>query len=136
LLLLDEDLIACASCGALMEVLTFDPPTLASDSSALQLIPEAPPDGDHLGFEIRYIFNGGEHKYRPDFLVKLSSDEMLVIEIKGEEDQKDKVKREAMREWVRAVNQHGGFGRWYSEPAISKRPDDIPQILERAMKAK
>jgi type III restriction enzyme len=91
---------------------------------------------DHLGFEIRYIFNGGEHKYRPDFLVKLSNDEMLVIEIKGEEDQKDKVKREAMREWVRAVNQHGGFGRWYSEPAISKRPDDIPQILERAMKAK
>ncbi|HEX8458645.1 MAG TPA: DEAD/DEAH box helicase family protein [Pyrinomonadaceae bacterium] len=91
---------------------------------------------DHLGFEIRYIFNGGEHKYRPDFLVKLASDEMLVIEIKGEEDQKDKVKREAMREWVRAVNQHGGFGRWYSEPAVSKRPDDIPQILERAMKAK
>lgn len=91
---------------------------------------------DHLGFEIRYIFNGSEHKYRPDFLVKLSNDEILVIEIKGEEDQKDKVKREAMREWVRAVNQHGGFGRWHSEPEISKRPDDIPQILDRAIKAK
>lgn len=89
---------------------------------------------DHLGFEIRYIFNGGEHKYRPDFLVKLSNDEILVIEIKGEEDQKDKVKREAMREWVRAVNQHGGFGRWHSEPAVSKRPDDIPQILEQSIK--
>lgn len=45
LLLLDEELIACARCGALMEVLTFDPPVLASDSSALKLIPEAPPDG-------------------------------------------------------------------------------------------
>ncbi len=85
---------------------------------------------DHLGFEIPYIFNGGEHKYRPDFLVRLSNDEILVIEIKGEEDQKDKVKREAMREWVRAVNQHGGFGRWHSDPAVSKRPDDIPQILD------
>jgi type III restriction enzyme len=88
---------------------------------------------DHLGFEIRYIFNGGEHKYRPDFLAKLSNDEILVIETKGEEDQKDKVKREALREWLRAVNQDGGFGRWHPEPAISKRPDDIPQILERAM---
>ena len=88
---------------------------------------------DHLGFEIRYIFNGGEHKYRPDFLARLSNDEILVIETKGEEDQKDKVKREAMREWLRAVNQHGGFGRWHSEPAVSKRPDDIPQILERVV---
>lgn len=88
---------------------------------------------DHLGFEIRYIFNGGEHKYRPDFLARLSNDQILVIETKGEEDQKDKVKREAMREWIRAVNLHGGFGRWYSVPAISKRPDDIPQILGRAI---
>ena len=40
-----------------------------------------------------------------------------------------------MREWIRAVNQSGGFGRWHSEPAISKRPDDIPQMLERAIKA-
>jgi type III restriction enzyme len=87
---------------------------------------------DHLNFEVRYLFDGGEHKYRPDFLAKLSNDEILVIETKGEEDQKDKVKREAMREWIRAVNEHGGFGRWHSEPAVSKRPDDIPQILERA----
>jgi type III restriction enzyme len=87
---------------------------------------------DHLNFEIRYMFDGGEHKYRPDWLVKLSNDEILVIETKGEEDQKDKVKREAMREWIRAVNQNGGFGRWHSEPAVSKRPDDIPQILDKA----
>lgn len=89
---------------------------------------------DHLGFEIRYIFNGGEHKYRPDFLARLSNDEIFIIETKGEEDQKDKVKREATREWLRAVNQHGGFGRWHSEPAVSKRPDDVPQLLESAIK--
>jgi hypothetical protein len=41
LLLLDDDLIACPSCGALMEVLTFDPPALTSDSGALKLISEA-----------------------------------------------------------------------------------------------
>jgi type III restriction enzyme len=88
---------------------------------------------DHINFEIRYMFDGGEHKYRPDFLVKLSNDEILIIETKGEEDQKDKVKREAMREWIRAVNQHGGFGKWYPEPAVSKRPDDIPLILAKAI---
>lgn len=88
---------------------------------------------DHLGFEIRYIFNGGEHKYRPDFLVRLSNDEILIIETKGEEDQKDKVKLEATREWLRAVNQHGGFGRWHLEPVVSKRPDDIPQHLEKTV---
>jgi type III restriction enzyme len=88
---------------------------------------------DHLNFEIRYLFDGGEHKYRPDFLAKLSTDEILVIETKGEEDQKDEVKRKAMREWLRAVNEHGGFGRWHPEPAVSKRPDDVPQILLNAV---
>lgn len=81
------------------------------------------------------MFDGGEHKYRPDFLAKLSTDEILIIETKGEEDQKDEVKRKAMREWIRAVNEHGGFGRWHAEPAVSKRPDDVPQILERANKS-
>ncbi len=88
---------------------------------------------DHIGFEIRYLFNGGEHKYRPDFLVKLINDKFLILEIKGEEDQKDKVKRETAREWIRAVNQHGGFGRWHTEPAVSKLPDDVPLILENAV---
>ncbi len=88
---------------------------------------------DHINFEIRYMFDGGEHKYRPDWLVKLSNDEFLVIETKGEEDQKDKVKREAMREWIRAVNEQGGFGKWHPDPAVSKRPDDVPLILARAI---
>lgn len=89
---------------------------------------------DHLNFEIRYLFDGGEHKYRPDFLVKLINDEILVIETKGEEDQKDEVKRKAMREWIRAVNEQGGFGRWHPVPAVSRRPDDIPEILSEAVR--
>ena len=89
---------------------------------------------DHLNFEVRYLFDGGFHKYRPDFLVRLVNDEILIIETKGEEDQKDRVKREAMREWIRAVNESGGFGRWHETPAVSRRPDDIPQILDVAIK--
>jgi type III restriction enzyme len=86
---------------------------------------------DHLGFEISYIYNGAEHKYRPDFLIRLATNEMLVLETKGQEIEQDKTKRSALREWIRAVNAHGGFGRWHPEPAISKHPDDIPEILAK-----
>jgi len=84
---------------------------------------------DHIGFEIAYMYNGTEHKYRPDFLIRMTTDEILVLETKGQETEQDKAKRSALREWIRAVNMHGGFGRWHPEPAISKHPDDIPQIL-------
>lgn len=83
---------------------------------------------DHLGFEIRYIFNGREQKYRPDFLLRLQNGSTLAIEVKGEETQQDRVKRDAVREWVKAVNQHGGFGKWLP-PAVAKTPDDIYEIL-------
>jgi type III restriction enzyme len=89
---------------------------------------------DHLGFEILYIYNGGEHRYRPDFLIRLTNDEMLVLETKGQQTEQDKTKRAALREWICAVNADGGFGRWHSEPAISKHPDDIPEILAKAMR--
>ena len=89
---------------------------------------------DHLGFEITYLYNGVAHKYRPDFLIKLATGEILILETKGQHSEKDRTKRAALREWLRAVNLHGGFGRWCPEPAISRHPDDIPQILARAVK--
>ncbi|MCI0336562.1 MAG: hypothetical protein L0226_03215 [Acidobacteria bacterium] len=87
---------------------------------------------DHLGFEIRYIFNGVEQKYRPDFLIRLQSGGILALETKGQESQRDRVKREALKEWVKAVNENGGFGRWLP-PAVSRNTDDIPEILESAV---
>jgi type III restriction enzyme len=85
---------------------------------------------DHLSFEIRYIFNGREHKYRPDFLIRFQSSEILALEVKGEETQQDRVKRDAVREWVKAVNAHGGFGKWLV-PVVAKHPDDIAEILHK-----
>jgi len=37
-------------------------------------------------------------------------------------------------EWVKAVNEHGGFGRWVW--AVSRRPGDVVQILEQASSAR
>jgi type III restriction enzyme len=82
---------------------------------------------EHLGFEILYVYRGIVRKYRPDFLIRLSSGEFLVVEVKGQDTEQDQVKRRFLDEWVRAVNQHGGFGHW--QWAVSKTPADLPDIL-------
>jgi type III restriction enzyme len=67
---------------------------------------------DHLGFEIVYSFQGVIHKYRPDFLVRLANGMQLIFEIKGQHSDESKAKQAFLDEWVSAVNQHGGFGKW------------------------
>lgn len=82
---------------------------------------------DHLGFEILYVDKGVVRKYRPDFLICLESGRMLVLEIKGIDRDRDKVKRKYLDEWVCAVNAHGGFGHWSWD--ISTNPADLIDIV-------
>jgi type III restriction enzyme len=82
---------------------------------------------DHLGFEIIYTFQGIVRKYRPDFLLKLKTGNYLVLETKGQDSRQDKTKRSFLDEWVKAVNQQGGFGKW--SWAVSYNPSDIHDIL-------
>jgi type III restriction enzyme len=82
---------------------------------------------DHLGFEVLYVHRGIVRKYRPDFIIRLISGEYLVLEIKGQETEQDQVKRRFLNEWVKAVNEYGGFGRWHW--AVSKNPGDVADIL-------
>jgi type III restriction enzyme len=84
---------------------------------------------DHIGFEITYSFKGVIHKFRPDYLVKLTNGKTLVLEVKGQDDQQQQTKREFLDEWVRAVNGHGGFGDWVAD--VSRHPKDVLEILER-----
>lgn len=46
-----------------------------------------------------------------------------------ENTEKHRIKRRFLDEWVRAVNNHGGFGAW--SWAVSKNPADIKGILAR-----
>ena len=85
---------------------------------------------DHLGFEVLYVYRGVVRKYRPDFLIRLRSGDMLVLEVKGQDSDQDRTKRRFLDEWVNAVNAHGGFGRWIW--AVSTTPGDIPDILARS----
>lgn len=82
---------------------------------------------DHLGFEIFYVYRGVVRKYRPDFLVRLTNGEMLVLETKGQDTEQDRVKRHYLDEWTQAVNAHGGFGRW--RWAVANEPGAIRDIL-------
>ena len=88
---------------------------------------------DHLGFEVFYVYQGVVRKYRPDFLIRLTSEDMLVLETKGQDTDRDRTKRKFLAEWVEAVNQHGGFGRWSWD--VSMTPGDIRDILARHMHA-
>jgi len=83
---------------------------------------------DHMGFEIIYVRRGVMLKYRPDYLVRLTSGKSLVLEVKGQDSQQDKTKREFLAEWVRAVKLHGGFGIWSWD--ISSNPRHLLNVLQ------
>lgn len=84
---------------------------------------------DHLGFEISYTHKGLVRSFRPDYLVRLHSGKMLVLEVKGQDSQEQRTKREFLAEWANAVNGHGGFGAWASD--VSYSPRDLPDVLAR-----
>jgi type III restriction enzyme len=82
---------------------------------------------DHLGFEILYVYRGVVRKYRPDFIIRLTNGDHLVLETKGQDTEKDRTKRKFLDEWIQGVNEHGGFGTW--RWAVSKDPGEIADIL-------
>jgi type III restriction enzyme len=84
---------------------------------------------DHLGFVIEYAFRGIIHKYYPDFLIRLSNRKMLVLEVKGMDDQQNKTKRQYLDEWVTAINTDGRFGKW--SWAVSRRTSDVKDIIRK-----
>jgi type III restriction enzyme len=57
------------------------------------------------------------------------SGDYLVLETKGKDHDLSKTKRTFLKEWIEAVNVHGGFGIWHE--AISFSPGDLDGILER-----
>ncbi len=84
---------------------------------------------DHLGFEVLYVYRGVVRKYRPDFIIRMKSGKLLVLETKGQEDEQSRSKRRALEQWTQAVNQHCGFGKWSS--GVSTAPGDIKDILTK-----
>lgn len=84
---------------------------------------------DHLGFTILYNHSGVIRKFYPDFIIRLVNGEYLVLETKGQDNQQNKTKREYLKEWITAVNNHAGFGKWHSD--VSFHPTDVESILRK-----
>jgi len=120
-----------------INVCVYDSAWEASDAFVLDDADEHHPSkhvaawakNDHLGFEILYVYRGVVRKYRPDFLVRLTNGEMLVLETKGQDTEQDQIKQRYLEEWVQAVNAYGGFGRWSC--AVARAPGEIRDILIR-----
>ncbi|MYA51009.1 MAG: type III restriction endonuclease subunit R [Chloroflexi bacterium] len=109
----------------------FDSTWEASDAFELDhsSLVDAWVKNDHLGFEVLYVYRGVVRKYRPDFIVRLKSGNLLVLETKGQPNEQSHAKRRALEQWVQAVNQQGSFGQWSSD--VSYKPGDIKGILAK-----
>lgn len=101
-----------------------------SESAAVQSFVK----NDHLNFVIYYNYQGVVRRYFPDFIIKLTTGEYLVLETKGQDNEQNKTKRTYLDEWCRAVNEHGGFGRW--SWAVSFDPNDLEALLLRHQPSK
>ena len=66
---------------------------------------------DHLGFQIYDMWAGSRRRYVPDFLVRLAGGMILALEIKGTDSPQNRAKRDALNEWMKAINASRGFGR-------------------------
>jgi type III restriction enzyme len=86
---------------------------------------------DHLNFSIYYLWRSSKRKFVPDFLIRLSNGKTLVLEIKGEDSDQNRAKRDALDFWVKAVNDRGGFGIWCWDVAFS--PTQVDEILVNAI---
>ena len=82
-----------------------------------------------LGFVIPYFFNGQQHEYIPDFLVRLETEDerYLIVETKGFEREEDRSKQMAAERWCAAVNADGRFGKW--EVVVVRKPEEVRLIF-------
>ena len=76
---------------------------------------------------IPYEYEGVQHHFEPDYLVRLTNGKTLILEPKGEEDDKDRAKYQAARRWVAAVNNWGRLGVWIFAPC--RDPQLLPRLL-------
>lgn len=102
----------------------------------LERIPEvvAYARNDHLDFTIPYEWQGVRHEYRPDYLIRwrlpAGGEVKVILEVKGFETEQDRQKEVAARRWVRAVNHHGEFGKWFF--VVCKDPKQTQKLITEA----
>lgn len=88
----------------------------------------------HVGFTIDYrASDGTNHHYIPDFIIRLANGTMLVLETKGRYSAEVQRKRQALQDWIAAVNGTGEYGHW--EEDVSWNTRDINAIIDQHAQA-
>lgn len=82
---------------------------------------------DHVELAIPYEYLGTSSTYYPDFIVRLTNGVHVLLEIKGEERERDRAKHQAARRWISAVNRWGRAGHW--DLLICRDPQQVGQQL-------
>jgi type III restriction enzyme len=82
---------------------------------------------DHLGYFIKYNYRGILKNYIPDYIIELTNGDKLVLEVKGQDSDENRVKREFLNLWVKAVNETNRFGKWHW--AIVFNSSEIHDVL-------
>ena len=85
-----------------------------------------------MNFVVYYNYQGVVRRYFPDFICKMTNGENLIIETKGQDNEQNKTKRAFLDEWCRAVNEHGGFGKW--KWIVSFDPNDLQEKIQKKYK--
>lgn len=88
-----------------------------------------------LHLEIPYIYMGNSHRYRPDFVVRMTNGLMVLLEGKGEADEKDDAKATAARMWVAGVSAWGQLGTWshticYKARGLGRQLDELAAAFD------
>ncbi len=83
----------------------------------------------HVGFRIPYRWDGAQHLYVPDFLVRLQDADGLtvVLEVKGLDTEQAKAKHIALERWCNAVSQLKAYGTWRAVRVFN--PLSVAQVL-------
>ncbi|CAK0778412.1 type III restriction enzyme [Gammaproteobacteria bacterium] len=84
---------------------------------------------DHLGFQLHYLWNGSKRRFIPDFLIRFTNGAALVLEIKGEDSEQHRAKRQSLAAWIEAVNTTSGFGTWVADVAFE--PAQVHDIIAK-----
>lgn len=83
---------------------------------------------DHLGLHLYYLWRGSKRRFIPDYLIRFANGKQLILEIKGEDSDQNRAKRQALDTWVRAVNARGGFGTWCWD-VVKEEPSRLLDVL-------
>lgn len=84
---------------------------------------------DHLGLAIPYEYQGVDHSYEPDFLVRIYDGFTAILETKGFIDNQTRAKHDAAGRWVTAANNWGELGRWAF--LVVRDPQETITVFDR-----